>query len=138
MNLEFLPLKRFTKDFEAFKTSSASEIMDVTNFLTRERSRRQEENKELIDEYVDGYLEQFRTILVKRMVRGVRHDPAVVKQAELAAQAWVHTHIVSASLETKVAAGMWSESFYQKALEKAFLESQDVKESLVNSVEEAS
>lgn len=121
MSIGFLALKKFTTEFEIFRTTSASRIEDTASFFLECHTRAPED----IDGLIEQYLSQLQTMLVKRLVRGVRHEPGIRELAASAAKDWIQSNIICKTLETKVTAAMWTESFYSNALEKKFLESQN-------------
>lgn len=73
---------------------------------------------------MEGYVNQLEDMLVKRLTRGVPHNPAILDLAKSVAKDWIRVNISSSKLETKVAASLFTERFHQKALESAFLRAQ--------------
>ncbi len=73
---------------------------------------------------MEGYVNQLEDMLVKRLTRGVPHNPAILDLAKSVAKDWVRSNITNSTLETKIAASMFTERFHQKALESAFLRAQ--------------
>ena len=121
MSIGFLALRKFATEFQAFRSASASEIEETAEFLTKCQVRLPED----VDGLLAGYVQELQEVLIKRLVRGVWHEAGVRDLAAKAAKDWIDSNIGCSTLETKVAAVMWTESFRRKALEEAFLRAQD-------------